>query len=600
MPALQGQIVNSSAETERFLRDWRRTLGQLVVENLYDQMTDILDTYHMGRYTESHENGRVYLTDGMDVKRRSSVPMAAAWMPNETGASTPAMSQADIRESASVAHIYGQNIVAGESLTAPGGPGKSYAYHPANMKFIADMEMYSGLNRFVIHTSVHQPVDDKIPGLGLGPIGQWFNRHENWAESAWAWMDYLGRSSYMLQQGHYVADVVYYYGEDNCITGLYGEQLPDVPAGYSYDFINSDALLNLLQAQDGRLTTPSGMSYRVLALGDNARTLPLPVLRKIAQLAQQGVTICGVKPERCGSLTDDEQEFYDLVQQIWGGGMHNVLVGASVAQALQQQGIAPDVELKDGLRFVHRNSKDTDIYWVNNPQGEARTVELSFRTSGKKPEVWHPEDGRREEVSYSIKDGRTTVTLNLAEDDAVFVVFSGKAKQQEMKLPALQSQTLLTLNNDWNVRFQEHRGAPESMTMEQLADLSQTTEPGVKYFSGVASYSKRFSLDQEQLNGQQLFIDLGQVGVMAEVTLNGQPVGLVWKTPFRVDATKAAKAGENLLEVKVTNLWINRLIGDSTLPEAERISWTPYPFYNASVPLSPSGLMGPVQVVAVK
>ena len=108
------------------------------------------------------------------------------------------MSRADIRESASVAHIYGQNLVAGESLTAPGGEGASYAYHPANLKAIADMEMASGLNRFVIHTSVHQPLDELKPGLGLGPIGPWFNRLDNWSESAWAWMDYMARSCYLL------------------------------------------------------------------------------------------------------------------------------------------------------------------------------------------------------------------------------------------------------------------------------------------------------------------------------------------------------------------------------------------------------------------
>ena len=142
--------------------------------------------------------------------------------------------------------------------------------HPENLKPSADLELASGLNRFVIHTSVHQPVDDKIPGLGLGPFGQWFNRHETWAEQAKAWTDYLCRSSYMLQQGKFVADIVYYYGEDNNITSLFGKKLPDIPEGYNYDFINADALINLLSVKDGKLVTPSGMSYRVLVLDSNA------------------------------------------------------------------------------------------------------------------------------------------------------------------------------------------------------------------------------------------------------------------------------------------------------------------------------------------
>ena len=148
------------------------------------------------------------------------------------------MAQADIRESASVAHIYGQNLVAAEALTASGWNGTAWSYYPGNLKPTADLAMASGLNRFVIHTSVHQPVDDKIPGVSLGPFGQWFTRHETWAANAKTWTDYLARSSYMLQQGKFVADIVYYYGEDNNITGLFGRKLPDIPEGYNYDFIN--------------------------------------------------------------------------------------------------------------------------------------------------------------------------------------------------------------------------------------------------------------------------------------------------------------------------------------------------------------------------
>jgi hypothetical protein len=179
MPVLTGEIIKSTEASEQFLWDWRKTIGELIAENHYDQLTTILAKYGMKRYTESHENGRVYLVDGMDVKRKAAVPMSAMWT---AGGSSITMAQADIRESASVAHIYGQNLVAAESLTAIGfGPNGAWSYHPGNLKPTADLELANGLNRFVIHTSVHQPTDDKIPGLGLGPFGQWFNRHETWA-----------------------------------------------------------------------------------------------------------------------------------------------------------------------------------------------------------------------------------------------------------------------------------------------------------------------------------------------------------------------------------------------------------------------------------
>ena len=600
LPVLTGQIVGSSEESEKFLRDWRKTLGDLVTDNLYNQLTDILKERGMGRYTESQENGRVYLVDGMDVKAKSDVPMAAAWVPHNSAAANEPMSQADIREAASVAHIYGQNFVAGESLTAPGGEGRSYAYHPANLKHTADMELYSGLNRFVIHTSVHQPVDDKIPALGLGPIGQWFNRHEAWAETAWAWMDYLGRSSFMLQQGHYVADVVYYYGEDNCITGMFGDELPPVPSGYSFDFINSDALLNLLSVKNGVLTTPSGMNYRMLVLDKNVKYMRLPVLRKIAELVRGGAVIVGAKPEKPAGLNDDVAEFEQLVNEIWGGAQQNVYLNASMADVLNKLGIEPDVVLKDGVRFVHRTMPKTEIYWVNNFETTSKQVELSFRVKGMKPEVWHPETGAKEAVSYKIENGRTVVSLNLTPEDAVFVVFSGKAAGSGEQLPVLTENTLLTINTPWQVSFQEKRGAPASATFDKLIDFTQSEVDGIKYFSGVATYTNSFEVTEEQLAAKQLVLDLGDVEKMAEVTLNGQKLGAYWKAPFVVNVTDALKAGKNELEVKVSNLWINRMIGDSRPEVTEKISWTPYPFYRPTSQMSASGLIGPVRVIAKK
>ena len=600
MPVLMGYIVNSSEESEKFLRDWRRTLGSLVTDYCYNLLTDILKERGMGRYTESHENGRVYLVDGMEVKAKADVPMAAAWLPNNTGASTPAMSRADIREAASVAHIYGQNLVAGESLAAPGGEGQSYAFHPGNLKTTADMEMASGLNRFVIHTSVHQPLDEIRPGLGLGPIGQWFNRLDNWSGSAWAWMDYLARSCYLLQKGKFVADILYYYGEDNNITGLYGAEQPAFPAGYNYDYINSDALLNLVSYQYSRIETESGMSYRMLVLDPNVKRLPLDVLKKIAELAKAGAVICGAKPELPGRLTDDVEEFNALVNEIWGGELKNVYLTSDMKSVLDKIGVKPDVNIGNDLRFVHRHTGRADIYWINNPEGPAKSVELSFRVKGKKPEIWHPETGKREEVTYRTEGGRTVVKVELVENDALFVVFNGPAEQEAVTLPELKEVNVNTINIPWQVAFQENRGAPASAQFDQLINLADSDVDGIKYFSGVATYTSSFEVTEDQLNAEKLMLDLGQVGVMAEVTINGNNLGVYWKTPYRIDVKDALHAGQNDIEVKVTNLWINRLIGDSRPDVTEPVTWSQYKMYKPTSQMSPSGLMGPVSLIVCK
>ncbi len=136
---------------------------------------------------------------------------------------------------------------------------------------------------------------DKLPGLSLGPFGQMFTRNETWAEEAGPWVTYLSRSSYMLQQGKFVADVIYFYGEDNNITALFRNKLPDIPPSYNYDFVNADALINILSVNKGQIITPSGMSYRVLALDTNSKYMSLPVLRKISKMVKASAVVVGDK-----------------------------------------------------------------------------------------------------------------------------------------------------------------------------------------------------------------------------------------------------------------------------------------------------------------
>lgn len=602
MPVLTGQIINSTEASEQFLWDWRKTIGEMIAEYHYDQLTDILAERGMARYTESHENGRLYLVDGMDAKRKAAVPMSAMWVSSGAG-STSEMAQADIRESASVAHIYGQNLVAAESLTAMGLMGNAWSYCPENLKATADLELANGLNRFVIHTSVHQPVDDKIPGLGLMIFGQWFNRHETWAEQAKAWTEYLARSSYLLQQGQFAADIVYYYGEDNNITGLFGHHLPSIPKGYNFDFINPDALVNLLEFKDGNLITPSGMNYRILVLDENCNRMSLPVLRKLNKLAAEGAVIVGKRPQFKAGQEGDNEEFNRIVNEVWNSGKANVHENESMGQVLNSLSMKPDFTYtsddKVELLNVHRKVGDTDIYWVNSRSDRTEAVKATFRVTGKKPEIWHPETGEKEEVSYTIENGTTTVKLDLSPNDAVFVVFGEPSKVNKVELPEKREKEVLVVDGPWSVVFQSERGAPPGATFSKLESYTESSVDGIKYFSGTASYTKTIRLSAKDLSEGKLYLDLGVVKNLAEVTLNGVDLGVVWKKPFILDISDAAKNGENKLEVKVVNLWVNRLIGDAQPDVRNKITYTTMPFYQAESPLQSSGLLGPVRIVSV-
>lgn len=603
MPVLTGHILKSAEASEQFLFDFRKTLGELLTEYHYDGLTTILAKRGMKRYSESHENGRALIADGMDVKRTAAVPMSAMWTPGGIGGGA-SMHEADIRESASVAHIYGQNLVAAESLTAFGPGGNAWSYDPGKLKPTADLELASGLNRFVIHTSVHQPVDDKIPGLGLGPFGQWFNRHETWAEQAKVWTDYLSRSCYMLQQGKFVADVVYYYGEDNNITSLFGNRLPAIPEGYNYDFVNADALTRLLSVKDGKIITPSGMSYRVLLLDSNARKMSLPVLRKIRDLVKAGATVSGVKPESTPSLSDDQTEFKNIINEIWGAANPKVFINKPLSEILPTLNIRPDFiyskpQAGTKLLYVHRKLPQEEFYWVNNRNDRAEDIEASFRIVGKAVEIWHPETGKTEPVSYSFANGLTKVALHLEPNDAVFVVFRHNTNKFSVALPPTKQTELYTIEGNWTLYFQKNRGAPPEINIENLVSWTENTNAGVKYFSGTGTYTKTISADKNWFTTDtRLWIDLGEVKNLAEVIVNGKSLGIVWKKPFVLDATNAIKPGANKLEIKVTNLWVNRLIGDQQQGMEKKITYTTMPFYQANSPLLPSGLLGPVKILA--
>jgi hypothetical protein len=609
LPVLTGCVVESAEASDRFLWDFRKTIADLIAECHYDQIGASLHELGMGRYTESHESGRVFIADGMEVKRNADIPMSAYWTPRGATAVEQYGYNADVRESASVAHIYGQNLVAAESLTAG---SEAWGWSPETLKPTADIEMAMGLNRFVIHSSVHQPLSEKIPGLGLGPFGQWFTRHETWAEQAGAWITYLARSSFMLQQGRFVADILYFYGEDSNVTAMFSNQAPDVPEGYNFDYINADAIVNRLSASGGLITTETGMAYRVLALDPRSRYMSLPVLRKIRDLVGSGAIVVGARPVDSPSLSDDQEEFRTIAEDVWGSGQKEHVYGKGkvysnrkLEEVLGMLQLARDFEYtkphKDTrLLFVHRKLAQGDVYWVNNRNSRTESVSATFRIQGMAAEIWHPDTGTIELASYAIEGGRTTVSLRLDPIDAVFVVFRKPALRQSEMLRILTETPLATLEGSWDLSFQPNRGAPAKLTLERLSSWSNSSDTGVRYFSGTGTYTKTIQAPPDWfLHGAKLWLDLGSVKNLAEVTVNGKTLGVLWKTPFRIDITDALKPGVNTLEVRITNLWVNRLIGDAQPNVTKKYTYTTQQFYRADSPLLPSGLLGPVRIVRV-
>ena len=506
-----------------------------------------------------------------------------------------------MKGAASTAHFYGKAAVAAESLTSALTP---WGHAPSDLRRIIDLEFASGINRPVIHTSVHQPMDDKQPGLSLSIFGQYFNRHETWAEMAGPWVDYIARNSFLLQQGRDVADVAYFHGEDAPLTQMF----PDVPRQYAYDFVNADMLLNEVRVEGNELVSPGGARYRVLYLGGSSARMTLPVLRRLAELAEAGATIVGQAPKESPAYNENGAEYTALIERLWSGkpstdvGKGRVIASRDVEAALASLGVAPDFAYVKGapdseVLFAHRRLDDADIYFVNNRLNRPEAFEARFRVQGRTPELWRADRGSIEPLSYRTDGGVTVVPLEMAAEDSFFVVFRNPATADSAQVQRPRSTPILTIEGGWDVAFQPGRGAPAGTRLTALAPLSEQADPGIRYFSGIATYTTRFSLPKGVKPGQQLTLDLGQVGDLAEVLVNGQSAGIAWHAPYQVSIGNLVRDGSNELEVRVANLWVNRLIGDAQ-PDAKKISYVTIGTYRADAPLRPSGLIGPVRLLA--
>ena len=580
LPALAGEKIGTDEERERFLFDWRQTLGELLAENHYDLATEIFHSQGIKRYSESHEERRSFTGDGMMVKRTADVPQGAFWVRFRAGvyATMPHM-EADLRESSSVAHIYGQNICAAEAFTTNGRPGKwdgwwAYQCHPGKLKPVADAAMAEGLNRFVIHTSVHQPSEEFKPGIGLGPYGQWFNRFDTWASEARPWIDYISRSCFLLSQGRFVADIAYLYGEDTNLTQRFAQERPGIPAGWNYDFVNGDALVNALEIKDGRIVSKSGASYRMLVIDSQIERMSDAVAARIEAIREAGIPVCDLRE------------------------------GGKMISALEKEGISADVSnVPDSVAFVHRKLSGGEIYWIANICSRPRNMTLGLRDylsdGPMEPKVWRADRGTVEEVSYRVEEGRMFVDLQLERDDAVFVVLQGKAKHKSFvastKVPENEE---LLLSSNWTVHFVPAI-SPEKTAdynFDRLYAWNESQDPFIRFFSGTATYSTSFRWSPDH-NTAEAVLELGKVFNMAHVYVNGKDLGLLWKEPYKMDISEALVEGNNTLEIKVTNSWGNQLIGESALPMEERAAKTSWEFYSPADPLPTSGLLGPVKIL---
>ncbi|WP_010183396.1 glycosyl hydrolase [Sphingomonas sp. PAMC 26605] len=594
IPVLTGRVVSSAQASDRFLADYRQTIVDLFADAHYRTIAAYAHEHGLRYYAESMAGFRPFA--GNDIRNRSfgDVPMGEFW----AGGVDPRLI-ADVVGAASIAHVYGQNIVAAESFTyAPNTEHPPFSAVPGDLQPQVDAMFAEGLNRVVVHTSVHQP-DERAPGMTLGPYGQYFTRHETWGEQAGAWMTYIARSSYLLQQGLAVRDVLCLLGDGVRVGPQKGDD--PVPTGFGMDCVDQQGFLDLVDFENGRIRTRSGMTYGLLKLGVGTERLDPRVMAKIRDLVAKGATLVGPKPTGTRGLTAPDRATLDIADLLWGPqgqgrryGRGQVLTGP-LPQALQISGIAPDFSSAADLRFYHRRLDAGDIYFVTNPSARPVSTTGTFRTSGHDVEYWNADTGSATPASFDDDGAMTRVPLNLAAGASTFVVFRGHPSAHLRVLSPDTEPDLATIARLWSVRFL-HPGRPAStIILPALTSWSDSSDAAVRFFSGTAIYSTTFDLDRRS---GTVSLDLGRVGDVATVRINGELAGTAWKAPYRLDVGRFLRTGRNSLEIEVANTWLNRIIGMKRgIPDAAFFTTAPTDTITAHTELRPSGLLGPVRLI---
>lgn len=625
LPVLTGRVVDSADASERFLWDFRRTCGDLIAECFYGEAQKICDEKGLVFYSEAPGVG-LTLADPMQCKSHVAVPMGEFWVPSaQQGPEayrTHPLANDDSKEASSAAHLAGRSLVAAEAFTA--GTHSPWQQTPASMKAEGDFYLALGINRFFFHTYAHQPWLDRAPGMTMNKFGTHLGRTTTWwADGAAPYFTYLARCQHLLQRGQPVADFAVFLGE-NVPGGLRLGKDPafEIPSGFDFDACGADEVLTSFQVADGRLTLPAGVSYTALVLRSGDRMSP-SVARRIATLVHDGATVIGPPPKAAPGLTNgavDDAVVQSIVRELWGDGSDaidrrvgkgRVVWSGSVAAACKALGLLADAEIRgqtDSVAvWIHRRDAEGDIYFVSNQKPRPETLAATFRVAGKVPEWWNPisGDASGRPAFRATADGRTELSLALAPHESGFVVFSepviAATTRADKPLQMRDETTLLaTVTTPWQVSFAPGFGGPSKpQTFPKPIDWTASPDDAIKYFSGTATYRTTFDCPN---GAAAMWLDLGTVHDVAAVTINGVPVGTVWTAPWRVNVAGHVKDRGNVLEIRVSNSWPNRIIGDQSLPEGQRIARMVFApvmnaFYKKGTPLLPSGLLGPVTIL---
>ncbi|HWF20248.1 MAG TPA: glycosyl hydrolase [Verrucomicrobiae bacterium] len=552
LPAFNRYVVDDPAVTERFLWDMRRTVADLFAENYYAHFNELCKQHGLLSAIEPYTGPFESLPCGGPA----DVVMGEFW----------AGSQGDpsVKMAASIAHIYGKTIVGAESFTGWPNDGR-WQDDPYSLKPLGDLMFSEGINRYIFHRYAMQPWTNRWPGMTMGPFGINFERTVTWWNQGDAWIKYISRCEYLLQQGRTVADAAYFDGQSAPVVIRAGN--PPLPTGYDYDCVDADVLLHATVEKNGRIMLPSGANYAVLILPPNDINMTPPLLACLRKLVRSGATIVAPRPQHSPSLEnypECDRQVKQMADELWGScdgktvlehgfGEGHAVWGKSLADLFASQNLKPDFEFQGastGVRLVytHRLDGPADIYFVSNQRRQADSVECTFRVNGRIPELWHPDTGVMETAPiWNIHEGRTTVRLDFDAAGSVFVIFRRPAGRADHVISA---ETIAgdSIASQLQITHAIYAGGMDVTT--KLSGLVRNGELAVKVGN------ETFGSDPAKMHPKELRVDYVIDGMPDQtivpegevLTLSGKAnVGATpqWEASLAADGSPVVKAWSN-------------------------------------------------------
>ncbi|MDR0686230.1 MAG: glycoside hydrolase family 2 [Dysgonamonadaceae bacterium] len=605
LPAIYGYVIGSPDISDRFLWDLRRLIADKIAYGYVAGLRDAANEHGLTTWLQNYGHWG-FPSEFLQYGGQSDEVSGEFWADGDLGS-------IECRAASSCAHIYGKNTVSCESFTS----GTDWSHNPTLLKSRGDWSFTEGINKTLLHVYIQQPYEGNFPGVDAW-FGTEFNRHNTWFGHLDLFTEYLRRCNYMLQQGQNIADVAYFIGED--CPKMTGIQQPEIPKGYSFDYINAEVILRDLTVKDGLLTLPHGTAYRILVLPPQTTMRP-ELLEKILQLVSDGAIIIGNPPTSSPSLQDypiADDKIAELANETWGTipekvhtcGKGKILTGTRMEEAFEMLGIIPDcrIDTASEILYTHRKAGDTDIYFVSNQSNKEIETKLEFRVQNRQPELWDATTGEiRILPAFASSVQATAVPLRFAPHESMFIVFRKLGKPEagrtsvEDNFP--EQKTIAGFAAPWSVKFNSDsicRGPSEPVAFDRLTDWSENKDPAIKYYSGTAIYSNKFDIvNLNDLRPATIYLSFDKIAQMAKIRINGRYAGGIWTAPYRIDITRFVKEGVNTVEIETVNTWKNRMIGDARLPEEQRLVKATTARMRPDKPLQESGIIGEAKITTI-